>query len=90
MCNEKGKLREYEFAYLGEQILDTAIGKLATRRYRRVTSSQKRQTEIWLANDFHFVLARIRQLEDGKENYDIILSDFHWRDGAALEGANPE
>ena len=70
-----GYSTEYEFAVvdgdevelhsyqlLGEEVLDTPLGKLNTVKLERVRSAtSSRATVVWLALDWHYLVARIEQ-----------------------------
>ena len=64
---DRKKLDTESFAIEGEEILDTPLGKLATIRVKLVRENKKRQTWIWLARDWNYLLVQLRQLEKDDE-----------------------
>lgn len=81
----KGKLKEYVFEVVGEEILNLPIGQIKTLKLHMVRKpSSSRDTYIWLSKEHDYVLARIWQSKDGKEQADLQLSGFE-----KLETAQP-
>ena len=69
LVQEGNKIEEYRFQVLGEEIIQTAAGKLRATRVERVREgNKKRKTHLWFANDWDFLLVQLLQVEsDGKE-----------------------
>ena len=54
-----------EYRLVGEEDISTPLGELSTLRLERVReASDERVTEIWLAQDWDFLLTRIEQLNN--------------------------
>jgi len=54
-----------EYRVVGEEIISTPLGELSTLKLERVReASDERVTEIWLALDWDFLLARIEQINN--------------------------
>ena len=54
-----------EYRLVGEEVISTPLGELSTLRLERVReASDERVTEIWLAQDWDFLLTRIEQLNN--------------------------
>ena len=64
---DRKKLDTENFEIEGEEVLDTPLGKLATIRIKLVREGKKRQTWIWLARDWDYLLVQLRQLEKNDE-----------------------
>ncbi len=72
---EKRKLKEYGFILLGSEQLDTPVGKLNTVKIKRDRGpNSKRETFLWLAKDWDYLLVKIEQQEKGK-NYEVVMSE---------------
>lgn len=56
------KLNQYTYQVAGEEILDTALGKLKTQRLSRVSTKvdSSESSDIWLALDYHYLPVRFR------------------------------
>ncbi len=64
---DKRRLKEYAFELLGEELLDTKLGKLNTLKFKRVRDQKtKRKTLIWLAKDWDYMLVQLHQTEKNK------------------------
>lgn len=56
-----GTLKDYEFSILGEEKIDTPVGKLDTIKLKRI--DDKRHTVIWCAKSLDYLPVRIEQVE---------------------------
>ena len=82
---EKRKLKEYGFILLGSEQLDTPVGKLNTVKIKRDRGADsKRQTMLWLAKDWDYLLVKIGQQEKGK-NYEVVMTEGEL-DGQSIIG----
>lgn len=80
-------LDTFDFRILGEEAIDTPAGRLNTVKVERVRSPEqsKRQTTLWFAKDWDYLLVQLNQVEkDGKE-YTIVL-DQGTVDGRTVTG----
>ena len=57
---------EREFIIEGEEVLDTEAGKLNTVRVKIKRDNNKRQTWIWFAKDWDYVLVKFHQKDDSE------------------------
>lgn len=62
-----GHLKEYKFVTLGEEVLDTPLGKVNTVKVKRSRDNDKRITYAWLAKDWNYLLVRLQQEEKGSQ-----------------------
>lgn len=70
-----GKLKTYSYIVLGEEVLETSLGKLNTVKIRREkANSTKRSTIFWLAKDWDYLLVKLRQQEKNGKQYEINLA----------------
>ena len=72
----KGRLETYTFKRVGEQKLDTALGKLDTVRIDRIReSSDSRSTRIYFAKSLNYAPVLIQELNSKGDNIEMrILS----------------
>ncbi|MBF6623561.1 MAG: dehydrogenase [Pseudomonadales bacterium 32-61-5] len=71
------EIETYDFRVLGEEQVSTKAGKVDAIKVERVRdpTQSKRQTILWFATDWDYLLVRLHQIEkDGKE-YQIMLED---------------
>lgn len=66
-------LREYAFEVVGEETLDTPLGKVDTVKVKRSRENSDRVTYAWLAKDWDYLLVRMQQEEKG-DTYTITLN----------------
>ena len=65
----------YQFRVVGNETIQTEAGKIDAIKVERVRDDKqsKRETELWFAKDWDYLLVSLRQVEkDGKE-YTIVL-----------------
>ena len=60
-----GHLKDYKFAKVAEEVLDTPLGKVATVKIKRSRENDKRFTYAWLAPEWNYMLVRLQQEENG-------------------------
>ena len=81
------EIETYDFRVLGEEQVSTKIGQVEAIKVERVRdpTQSKRQTILWFATEWDYLLVRLHQVEkDGKE-YQIMLEDGIV-DGKAVRG----
>lgn len=66
----------YRFRKIGEEMLKLPIGRIATVKFERVRDNSSRETYIWLAKDYGYVIARLEQLKDGDQQADLRLAKY--------------
>ena len=64
-----GTLKDYEFNVIGEEEIDTPMGKLHTVKLERV--NDVRHTTIWCAESLEYLPVRIEQVE--KDNASLAM-----------------
>lgn len=70
-------IETYDFRVLGTEVVETEAGRIDAIKVERVRDPTKsnRQTVMWFAKDWDYLLVRLHQKEkDGKE-YQIMLKD---------------
>lgn len=70
-----GRLKNYEFEVIGEEEIDTPVGKLRTLKATRVRDSRDRESTFWLALDYDFLLVKFQQLESGGNGFELLLRE---------------
>ena len=58
-----------------EETLDTELGKLRTIKVSLAHDNDQRETYIWFAIDWDYLLVRFEQFEKGKKEFVINLTD---------------
>lgn len=69
---DKTRVKTYGFEVLGEELLNTAIGKLKTIKVRQIRRGD-REILAWLAIDQDYLLVQMEDSEKGDLNYRIKL-----------------
>ncbi|EIJ43027.1 Protein of unknown function (DUF3108) [Beggiatoa alba B18LD] len=69
---DKGEVKTYIPRYLGDEQIDTGIGKLQTLKYERISENGKRKTTIWAAPKLHYLPVRVEHEERG-DTFSLVL-----------------
>ena len=64
---DKTEIKTYHIRNQGEEMLDTPLGPLRTVRINQYTPGKTRMTTFWVAPEQHYLLVRISQEKNGKE-----------------------
>ncbi|RUQ35822.1 MAG: DUF3108 domain-containing protein [Candidatus Competibacteraceae bacterium] len=64
---DKVEIKTYQIRDQGEEMLDTSLGRLKTRRINQYTPGKTRMTTFWVAPELQYLLVRIVQEKNGKE-----------------------
>jgi len=73
-----GELKTYRFEVLGEENVDTPIGRFTALKIARVRTDSDRTTIFWLAPAYDFLLVRFLQ-EEQKGGFELILKQANFR-----------
>jgi len=76
LINYRGQAKHYGFKVEGREELTLPFGKLKTIKLKTIRQSKKRVTYSWFAPELNYLLVRMRQFKEGKEQGDIQLSEF--------------
>ena len=65
----RGKLKQYEYRVVGNEVLETAIGPLQTVRVERIVdTASDTQFTAWLASDWNHLIVKLEQTKNGDSN----------------------
>ena len=70
----RGKHQIYRYEFVRRETLATPIGKLDTVMMRRLRENDMRVTNLWLAENWNFLLVKLEQIEN-KKDYSMLLKD---------------
>lgn len=69
-----GRIKEYRFAKVGEETLETPLGKVDTVKIERTRKDDDRVTYAWMAPEYGYLLVRMQQ-EEGGDVYTIYIHE---------------
>ena len=69
----KGELTHYKFKVVGEETLTLPYGKVKALKVLRVREKSRRETIMWVAPELDYILVKMTQYKDGKEQADLRL-----------------
>ncbi len=72
---KKGKVRIYRFEILGKETLKTPLGEINTLKIRKIREGSDRETFLWFAPRWNFMLIQLWQHEAGGGDYRMLLEN---------------
>ena len=73
---DKGELEEIHYRVIGNEIVNTALGPFSAVRLQRIREpGSDRNTEIWLATEWDYLLVKLVQEEPGNSTISLDLSE---------------
>ena len=70
----KKRIKQYHFKILKEETLTTQVGEIKTLKIKVDRASPKRLTYFWVAPDWHNLLVRLEQFEEGNKEFELELT----------------
>ncbi len=69
------RIKTYQFDGLGEEQLDSPLGRFNTVKIKRYRKGKERETLIWLAKDWDYFLVKLVQTEPDGKSYELLLKE---------------
>ena len=66
-------IKQFKFEIVGEEVLTTPLGEVKSVKVKRTRDNSALVTYAWFAKDFHYLLVRLQQEENGSA-YTIYIS----------------
>lgn len=90
---DRGRQREYRFERMGEEVLDTAHGRIDTIKVMRLRDDDDRETILWFAPALNYLLIQLEHTEEGKGSHTMKLVRINHigsdgEDGEVYDNAN--
>ncbi len=73
---DKGRLREYQFRHIGEEEIETILGKTSTVIIHKFIKNNKRNTLTWYAIDHGFIPVKIEQYRENTLKFTVTLEEI--------------
>ena len=71
----RGRLKEYRFERVSEELLNTPMGDIRALRVNRIREDNERETSLWFAPDMGYLLVKLWQREEDGEEYELLLKE---------------
>ena len=71
----KGKIKLLNYTIMGEEFLKTELGVISTIKLKRIRQTSNRETFLWFAPQWNYLLVKLEQKEKGGENYTMLLRE---------------
>jgi hypothetical protein len=65
------KLASYDYAFEGEEEINTTLGSVKTMHIVHTGSESEEKTELWLAVDYQYIPVKIRKIEKNGKVYEL-------------------
>ncbi len=72
----RGGIRIHDFKVVGEEVLETPMGKIKTAKIQLDEKARKRQTNFWLAIDNNMLPVQIQRIKKGKEEARLVATKW--------------
>ncbi len=79
---DKQSLKQYLFKVIGNEEIETDIGKYNTVMVNRTRAGSSRSTTLWLAKELFYLPIKIQQKKDGNVKFEMEIKE--------LEGINKQ
>ena len=77
VVSNSGKLREYMFEVIGEELISTGFGRFKAIKVARIYEDKKFYAQhAWFIPELNFTLARLWRMKKGVEQYDLVIKSF--------------
>lgn len=72
---DRNKVKNFNFQLVGFEILNTQVGTLRTVKVEQIEKKKhKKKTYIWFAQDYDYLLVRLKQTQKDGQTYQIDLT----------------
>ena len=75
---QNNKIKKYEFKIIGEENLDTPIGKISTIKIMRINYI-KSATTFWLGKDYGYIPVALKQIRANKPEVNVIIESLDYK-----------
>lgn len=60
------RVKDYELIYVGDEVLDTPLGAVNTLHFERLHDDPERESDIWVAPGWDYLIVKTVHIEDDK------------------------
>ena len=76
LVTDKGSFDQDEFAVIGEEVLDTRVGRVTAVKLEKVRApGSKRETLMWFVPEMDYLLVKLVQVEKDGSRYEINVEE---------------
>lgn len=68
------RIKHYEFVFVAEETLETAIGSLRTLHFKRLHDDPERKSDTWIAPELNYLMVKTSHIDDGSPTELVISS----------------
>jgi hypothetical protein len=72
---DEGRLKQYQFQIVGEEMLLTKLGQIKTWKIKRSNSATDRSTTLWMAPEYEFMLVRFEQSDKDNKGFSLMIEE---------------
>lgn len=81
---DRGRVKEYQFAIVDRELIETGLGDVEAIRVSRVLEAgDDEETSIWFAPDWDYQIVRILHVDDEGARYEMVLQSIETADPAS-------
>ena len=90
VISTSGAIKDYTFVNEGEKIITLPYGEIKTVKLKRETKDKKKITYAWFAPDLNYLLVKLSQIKNGKEQFSAELKTVDLINTKGVETASAE
>jgi hypothetical protein len=68
------RIKNYDFIFVAEETVQTALGELRTLHFRRAHDDPERKSDTWIAPELGYLIVKAMHIEDGSPTELVITS----------------
>ncbi len=68
------RIKQYDFIFVAEETIDTAMGPMETLHFRRVHDDEERKSDTWLAPELGYLVVKASHTEDDSPTNLVIIN----------------
>lgn len=77
IVSNEGRLKEYQFEVIGEELISTGMGRFKAIKVARVYENRKFYAQhAWFIPELNYTLARLWRMKKGVEQYDLVIKSY--------------
>ena len=77
IITNSGKLKEYKFEVIGNEIIATGMGRFNAIKVARIYDKKKFYAQhAWFVPELNYTLARLWRMKKGVEQYDLVITKY--------------
>ena len=87
---DKDEVETRKYKVVGEETLETVLGKTKTIKVDRIRKNKKRHTSTWYAPDYDYIVVKSIQTKTGGDSFSLALTSYNPDEGKPEATPEPD